>query len=312
MISARKSTSLTILGVIMILLTTSLPAKGQRQTVGNPIAGGRLYAAWDNMVESDLPLQPHPLWPFQDQLSPTTWRCVSCHGWDYQGIEIILGNIEETGAELSVEETDSVIYPSLLSMFAESETEIIRWLDGTKNPDHDFSALIPRPALKDLSAFLSVGIVAPNLIADPTTREVNGAAAQGEDLYKGQCLQCHGVEGAKINFGTVNQPWFLGNIAENNPWWASHTIRFGHPGGELKAGEQINITFDRHTDLLAYMQILPSAQSRLNEVEVTVDYKNQADTILLTYMAIGLSGVIFGGVGWVVVRERRRSTSLQD
>jgi thiosulfate dehydrogenase len=225
-------------------------------------------------------------------------------------MEIILGNIEDNGAVLPDEPIDSIIYPSLLSMFAESEAEIILWLDGTNNPDHDFSTVIPRSALKDLSAFLSVGMVAPNLIADPATRQVNGAGAQGEDLYKGKCLQCHGVDGAKINFGTVEQPWFLGNIAANNPWWASHIVRFGHPQGQLKAGDQINITFDRHTDLLAYMQILPSAQSRLNRIEVVVDYEKQADTILLTYMAIGLSGVVFGGVGWVLFRERRGQPPL--
>lgn len=300
---------LTILGVVIILLSAGIPASGQRQTIGDPIAGGRLYAAWDQALGVDLPLQPHPLWPFQDQLEPKTWRCAACHGWDYQGREIVLGDLEEDGAKPTSETAGSIRYPSLLSMFADPENDIIRWLDGTNNPDHDFSHLIPRRGLQDLSAFLSTGLVAPNLIADPVTREVKGAAAMGEDLYKGQCLQCHGVEGAKINFGTVNQPWFLGNIALTNPWWASHIVRFGHPNGELKAGEQINITFDRHTDLLAYMQILPSAQSRSAEAEVTIDYHNQADTTPLAYMAIGVSLVIFAGVGWVVLRERRRTPS---
>ena len=48
--------------------------------------GGRLYDNWWIVLEQAPPDVPHPAYPSVRSTNPAaTWRCVTCHGWDYGG-----------------------------------------------------------------------------------------------------------------------------------------------------------------------------------------------------------------------------------
>ncbi len=48
-------------------------------------AGGRLYDNWIRELAKRPPKEAHPLYPKEGRFMAdpaTTWRCVTCHGWD--------------------------------------------------------------------------------------------------------------------------------------------------------------------------------------------------------------------------------------
>ena len=52
-------------------------------------SGGRLYDNWMAAQQADEPERTHPSWPTSNakKKGATTWRCKSCHGWDYKGAQ---------------------------------------------------------------------------------------------------------------------------------------------------------------------------------------------------------------------------------
>jgi len=61
-------------------------------------------------------------------------------------------------------------------------------------------------------------------LIDPETKSpVGGDAAHGEELFA-SCAACHGEDGLTLNFGSEDEPEFVGTIALDNPW--SSCIKF--------------------------------------------------------------------------------------
>ena len=284
----RKFSIYVILFILVFHLSITAFAIGQEEPPGDPLRGGLLYAAWDVAAGYELPSENHPLWFDETVIDIFSWRCATCHGWDYSGrSEVYSENPEIT-----------FNYPALFSMMGDPPEEVIAWLDGANNPKHDFSHLLTEEDLYDLSAFLTTGLVSPDLIAEIDTGMVLGTSAFGEDLFKIKCRECHGSDGARINFGTANQPLFLGNVAVSNPWRAAHIIRFGHIYSQVHPGASFGWSFNDEIDLLTYLQQLPLAKLIEGDVVEVLDYTEQANTLSLVYAAIGLTIIILGGVLW--------------
>jgi mono/diheme cytochrome c family protein len=274
-----------------------LPSYGQNNLDGDPLQGGRLYYAWDQVLEVDLPGTNQPIWEEiapGEEFDPRSWRCVTCHGWDYSGSDgrALRAIVKQAG------------FPGIFSMVAESEEVIIAWLNGVNNQKHDFSELLSEEDLKDISAFLSSGLVAPELIADLETREALGTLSTGETLYQEYCLSCHGVDGEKLNFGVATVPLYLSDIAWRNPWQVAHVVRFGHIQTNMPAAEAVDLAFSQQIDLLAYTQSLPQAHVIGSPDYPVIEYDNQADTEMLAYTALALVVVILGGTFWVLRRQQ--------
>jgi hypothetical protein len=189
---------------------------------------------------------------------------------------------------------------------AEPEENVIAWLDGSNNLNHDFSSFLTDTALQDLSAFLisSSYMVSPGLIANEETGIVRGTSMYGEELYKLKCKVCHGTDGSKINFGSAELPAFLGDMAVFDPWRMAHTIRFGHVNVKVPPGADFDWSFNNEIDLLAYTQHMPLARRILKEENQVLDYSEQADTRYMVFASIGVVVVIFGGVLWTILRDR--------
>jgi thiosulfate dehydrogenase len=273
------------------------PIFGQDEIEGDVIRGGRLYQAWDRVLEVSLPEHDQAIWKEvapEIDYDPHSWRCVFCHGWDYRGSDGINTRavVKRSG------------FPGLFDMVAESEQVITGWINGGKNAGHDFSAYFSEQDYKDLSAFLSAGLIAPDLIADLDTRLVPGTLSTGEEIYGEMCLSCHGVDGEKINFGTAVDPQYLADITLQNPWRVSHVIRFGHLKTYVPAGEVVNISFSQQIDLLSYSQSLPQADVIGSEEYPVIEYDSQASTDVLAYGAISLVVLVLGGTIFVLKKNR--------
>ncbi|MFN2146672.1 MAG: c-type cytochrome, partial [Anaerolineales bacterium] len=275
-----------------MLAAVNLPGPSiQNGTDPAYIRGGRLYTAWDRVTNLTTPIaQQNPLWPKEtpNQVPAVlTWRCVNCHGWDYRGSEgKTLGAVFRTMG-----------YPDLFGYTAKPIEEILPALNGELNPDHDFTAYLNEEDLKDLAAFLSQGLVVPELIADPGTFKVTGMRDNGEDAYFEQCAYCHGTEGEEINLNTDEKPVFLGDVAWGNPWLMVHTIRFGHIRTVVPAGIRLGLPFSTQIDIAAYAQSLPTADIITGPDYQDIDLSAQANTAMLAYGAAAVALLVFLAVG---------------
>ena len=211
--------------------------------------GGQLYDKWWETLDLEAPETDNPLWATQTSNTRSgadTWRCKECHGWDYMGADGAYGSgSHATG------------FSGILGAASMSSEELFSWLAGGENPDHDFSGVMEEYALDALVSFIKsemVGIT-PYVNADGS---VNGDPANGKTLYEGTCAACHGVDGKKINFGSADDPEFVGTVAADNPWEFFHKASFGQPGAPMPRGLALGWDMQQIADLLAYAQTLPT------------------------------------------------------
>lgn len=212
--------------------------------------GGRLYDNWwKAMGMAEPPPGDQPLWATQTTNTRSggdTWRCKECHGWDYKGVDGVYGS----GSHLTG-------FPGMMNAKDMSAEELTAWLDGTENPDHDFSPYFEESQFSMLVAFIQRGIVDRSPYIDDD-KSVKGDATHGESLFNSVCARCHGADGKNINFGDAAEPEYVGTVASDNPWEALHKGSFGQPGTHMPAGLNFGWTLQDIADLIAYLQTLPT------------------------------------------------------
>jgi len=94
------------------------------------------------------------------------------------------------------------------------------------------------------------------LIDAETKSAVGGDAAHGEELFAA-CGACHGDDGRTLNFGSNEEPEYIGTIALDNPWEFLHKVRAGQPGTAMPAAMDAGWSLDDLLDLLTFSQTLP-------------------------------------------------------
>jgi mono/diheme cytochrome c family protein len=215
---------------------------------GSISEGGRLYDKWWSESGMDAPSGDQPMWASQTtntRSGADSWRCKECHGWDYMGAEGVYGS----GSH----------YTGFVGVFGNQQlsvADLLAWLDGTNNAEHDFSAM-GDAALDSLVLFLRDGLVDVSSHIDPETKAaIGGDIDNGELLYSSTCSACHGVDGTLINFGGMDDPEYVGTIAVDNPWEFIHKIRFGQPGETMPSAFDSGWTMQDIIDLLTYAQSL--------------------------------------------------------
>jgi mono/diheme cytochrome c family protein len=210
--------------------------------------GGKLYDMWWEVLGVDAPAEDQPLWATQTtntQSGADTWRCKECHGWDYKGVDGAYGS----GSHMTG-------FTGILSAASMSADELMAWLDGRTNTDHDFSQVMDEAALNALVTFIQQETtdIAAYVNNDKT---VNGDPTHGRQLFDGTCAACHGVDGKNMNFGNEDEPEYVGTIAADNPWEFFHKASFGQPGVPMPAGRALGWTLEDVADLLSFAQTLP-------------------------------------------------------
>ncbi|HET7010624.1 MAG TPA: c-type cytochrome [Anaerolineales bacterium] len=238
--------------------TAAPPEPTEAAVTGSAEAGGRLYDAWWAEAGVDEPTGDQPLWATQTTNTRTgrdTWRCKECHGWDYKGADGAYGSgSHATG------------FPGVLATApGMSDAERLAWLDGTANADHNFSAM-GEEAMANLVVFLRDGLVDVGPHIDAEKAAVGGDAAHGQELYGKTCTGCHGDDGRMLNFGSDEEPEYVGTIAVDNPWEFIHKVRAGQPGAQMPSAIQAGWSLQDVVDLLAYSQTLPTQADDLASV----------------------------------------------
>jgi thiosulfate dehydrogenase len=218
---------------------------------GSVTVGGKLYDKWWSVAEVDEPSEDQPLWSTQTtntRSGSTTWRCKECHGWDYKGADGAYGSGSHFTGFAGV----------LGSAPGMSHGELLAWLDGSTDGDHDFSAMGDE-AMANLVVFLSEGLIDVGPFIDAETKAAVGAdEANGKALYDGTCAVCHGADGRTINFHDPDEPEFVGNIAVDNPWEFIHKVRAGQPGAPMPSSIDNGWSMQDVVDVLGYAQTLPT------------------------------------------------------
>jgi thiosulfate dehydrogenase len=236
---------------ILTLAVLLLAACGGKATTlsGDSLRGGLMYDKWWKVVGADAPNDDHPLWSTQStntRSGDTTWRCKECHGWDYKGVDGAYGS----GSHMTG-------FMGVIQMTGEDPNDILAALKGDTNSDHDFSTVLDEQALIDLALFISEEIIDFSTLVGDDKVALSMDVATGEPLYQDNCAACHGKDGAQINFGSDDDPEYLGDLALGNPWEVLHKARFGQPGEALMPSTlDLGWTADQQGALLAYIQML--------------------------------------------------------
>ena len=217
------------------------------QTLSNqsPVTqGGQMWDKWWKAMGTDAPEGDQLLWVTQssnERDGDDTWRCKECHGWDYKGAD---------GAYASGSH-----FTGFSGVFGTTD-DVLGWLNGSVNADHDFSAYMDDATMSMMVAFLQDGTVdmSTYINADKT---VNGDAASGLSLYEIGCARCHGDEGQAINFNDDDDPIYLSEVANDNPWETLHKAANGQPGTAMVSGLNLGWSWEELASVISYIQTLP-------------------------------------------------------
>jgi mono/diheme cytochrome c family protein len=196
--------------------------------------GGKLYDDLWVMIDEEPPAPRNP--SVNDDLDiddRASWRCVSCHGWDYKGARV--GNIR---------------YPELRSL----EGKDPEWIaERIRDPAHPYPGEeLPDVAVELLATFISLGQYELSSFVDDEGR-ATGDPEFGRDIYEGACINCHQLDGRGFLRGEEGDR-SLGSVARNRPGQALHKILNGAPAAEMLAMRFL--AAESVADLFAYVQSL--------------------------------------------------------
>ena len=228
--SATKAISAVV--VAFSLVTVSLCQAGWAADDASIARGGRLFDNWFLETNDQLPPEIHPGFNGANLIidSPEeSWRCVTCHGWDYNGRSD--QKTEPISGEIG---TDAVSLGVIL-----------------QDQNHQYGDFISDRDLPDLAAFIKDGLIDLAPYVKEGTTKARGDPAREVALYATICANCHGDDG-----GYFNNIIPLGSFAQRHPREALHKILNGHPGQRMPPLRFLKTK--RVSDLLAYVQTLPT------------------------------------------------------
>jgi hypothetical protein len=220
--------------------------------------GAALYDKWYAVSGTDpsasAPSGDMPIWSRQTTNSlsgPDTWRCTTCHGWDYSGKD----GAYKTGSNFTG-------FPGLINASQTmSQDVIIQQLSGSRDPQHDFSNYLTPENLDSLAVFLKQGIIIDSEFIDTVTlKTIKSNPVNGKSLYEASCSTCHGSDGKLLKIRFDGQDAGLGLIASQDPWRFLHKTRFGTPGTKMVIGYELGWTPQDGRDVLAYLQSVQSGE----------------------------------------------------
>jgi cytochrome b/mono/diheme cytochrome c family protein len=216
-------------------------------------SGGRLYDNWYASIGRKGPAETHPAWPKANTTvsGDATWRCKSCHGWDYMGRE---------GRYRSGSNATGII--GIQRMKGRDPGVIAPVLN---DKTHAFpEELMPQHVKFRIAMFVSRGQhVASQYVQ--SNDKAKGDPAKGKPVFQSVCASCHGFDGRarklgassdRADAGYKGDALFVGTKAVSGPTEVLHKIRNGHPGAIMVSMRPFPM--DVAANLLAYAQTLPT------------------------------------------------------
>lgn len=241
---------ISVLVVIVISVNQISVSANDLQQEPNPVSlGAQIFDDWTSVVDNaPVPVGDHPIWSRQTNNTIAgieTWRCVNCHGWDYQGKDGAFGfGPYSTG------------FPSILEASTENTSYLKGALSGEKDAQHNFSTLMSEEELESVVTFIQTGLIDDNEYIDVFSREVlEGNLENGKQKYSETCASCHGEDGTKATFRFEGREVALGTLAVQDPWRFLHRTRFGTARApEMPIGYDLGWTAEDGRDVLFYVQ----------------------------------------------------------
>ena len=206
-------------------------------------SGMRLYDNWMNTMDTDGPGTTHPSWPSSNTKhdGDSTWRCKSCHGWDYKG---------KDGQYKSGSYKTGIIGVMGASTMHPNDIHKVL-MDDTHQYTHD---MITAEAMLRLSTALAIGLYDTDDYINADGR-VKGDLRHGREIFQNICASCHGYDGTALDWGDEDSPAYIGTEANANPWEVIAKIRHGHPGVEMVS--LIAFPMTDIASVLKYVRTLP-------------------------------------------------------
>ncbi len=202
--------------------------------------GGKLYDQYWTILDETPPEGRNP--PLEKALSlapAETWRCVTCHGWDYRGAEVA-----------------GMTFPGLRNL-AGAETDDVK--KRLTDPAHPFPAdRLSDTALDILAYFVAEGQYERSDYITESGVAV-GNPEFGRDIFEGACISCHQLDGRRFLKGEKGDRSSLGWVSRNRPEQALHKILNGVPAAEMLSLRFLSEV--RIADLIAYLQTLDPAEN---------------------------------------------------
>ena len=297
----------TIVSCLSLIETSKVNATNFFNILGNAFRGAQLYDNWMAVLDMNAPDGNSPFWYLQDTNKlegEDTWRCQECHGWDYKGSEGAFANGNHVTGFIGIQ-----------NMIGKSNEEIINYLNGTNNLEHDFSEYLSEKDMNDLAAFMQTKQVDLKLLVDYDTRQIIGHKENGAVYYQETCQECHGEKGNNIIISHDGFMMYISDLAYVDPWQAIHHARFGKPMMEFNhAFEEFGLSIYKIADIFSYVQTLPTYNTeeqlqKYNPV-LTIDTSNQGGIIsILIGGGILLFIIIFS---WVIVSKELKKQEFKN
>jgi mono/diheme cytochrome c family protein len=228
-----KHVTLTVLSALTAsLIAVSAGAaepKGANTDEASIARGARLYEDWAHESGEREEILPNPEFKTKDVRVPAadTWRCVTCHGWDYKG---------QHG------------FPSIRKREGGNSASVVALL---KDKPHHFQGLMHESDFADLANFVTRGQVDMAPLIESARKLGAAGAASWENIFATTCANCHGPDG-----GQQRGVRHLGETARLQPAKVLHVILNGHAGGNMPALRAFGTGMA--SGMLAYVQTLPS------------------------------------------------------
>jgi mono/diheme cytochrome c family protein len=235
--------------VLLVFFASGSQLRAQKRAQPGEAAilslGGRLYDNHWAVLGRQPPSRWHPLFPMKVKIIPSaTWRCASCHGWDYRGAAGHLGEVSR----------DPVL-TSLAGAVGKDPQKLVEILVSESHSE--ITAPIPPDLLLAMAKFLSYGQQNMADLVDVEGKAI-GDPMRGKDIFQGTCERCHDADGKAPIYGERGDKSSLGWIVRQRPEQAVHKIRNGVPGADMLSLRFLNM--ESLSGLLAYLQKLDPAQ----------------------------------------------------
>ncbi|BCR05831.1 c-type cytochrome [Desulfuromonas versatilis] len=216
--------------------------------------GGQLYDDWPRVVHTRLSEQ-NPLYPRRGEFHVTnTYRCKSCHGWDFSGNQWSAGDGGEAHRVRGRSQVRELPPGQLYQTIARGPA------------GHAFGDYLTRQEVWALVRFIREELIDPSKVIAADGR-VAGDAAKGRALYEQRCADCHGSDGRGIDLRRKDGVQGVGWRVAGNPVVALHRVRWGrsskmHYTGRMRGGKpsgraDLQLSDQQILDILAYCSELP-------------------------------------------------------
>lgn len=208
-------------------------------------AGGRIYDKWWEALDRKKPEGTHPSYPSAGKKTGAdTWRCKECHGWDYMGKDGVYSKGSHFTGIKGINGAQGKPVEDIMKLLRDEQ--------------HAYTpAMINDDELKRLAIFVSRGQVDMSKFIDLKTRKIiAGDQEKGREIFQTVCATCHGYDGRLLDWGSDEEPGYVGTEAADVPDEVMNKILNAHPGVQMVNLRAFPI--ENAINVLSYAATLPT------------------------------------------------------